>query len=635
MADEFFYPGTPYSLEPGYGELFIGYRLPAGVIGAPTSIQTANQIQEVSNLLNQGVKTIELQPLSAEIFDQIPKQHFKEINRLQKLTGAETSIHAPVIEPSGITRDGWSETDRESAERQLKMVVDKSHDLDPEGNTLINIHASAIAGAEFSPPSKEMTEQYTKQIRERKGRDPTHQELRKLEEKRIVAINQDTKQQTGVQREIKYYPDVGKRLTTAREEIETINNTEWINNVTNLAFYEKHANETINNAYADVAPLILKSNTGEKIPEEEIMKRAPALKSMQSGEVFLDNSEAAFRTLYNKAYKYSDKQTREYLEKEIAQPWREKLIELQKKGEIYGRLDPIQAQLQGADITHKKSELINQTINKLKAIGHKIETRSGEVFETSPPQLFKPIEDFVSDHTTETFANVALHAYEKYGNNAPILSVENLFPGMAFSRSEQLKGLVEDTRKKFVEGAVKKGRSRSEAESVAKKLIGATWDVGHINILRKGGYTKEDIVKETADIAPYVKHTHLTDNFGYADSHLPPGMGNVPTKEILEELEKAGVKGKKIIEAGGFVQHFKVPPTQAVLEALGSPISTMMAAPYWNQARTTYGNYFSGYGPIFPEQSFSMYGAGFSGMPSELGGQMPGKQSRFGGTPTQ
>src|SRR3989344_2088516 len=124
MSYEFFYPGTPYSLDPGYGEMFTGYRIPASEIGAPTSIQTANQIQEVSNLLNQGIKVIELQPLNAEVFDQIPKQHFKEINRLQKLAGAETSIHCPVLEPSGIGKEGWSETDRESAERQLKMVMD-------------------------------------------------------------------------------------------------------------------------------------------------------------------------------------------------------------------------------------------------------------------------------------------------------------------------------------------------------------------------------------------------------------------------------------------------------------------------------------------------------------------------------
>src|SRR4030043_239882 len=106
MAYESFYEGVPYSLEPvykakeGYGDVFTGYRSAFSKIGAPTSIQTANQIQEVANLLNQGVKHVELQPLSEGVFDQIPKQHFREIARLQKMAGAETSVHAPFIEPS-------------------------------------------------------------------------------------------------------------------------------------------------------------------------------------------------------------------------------------------------------------------------------------------------------------------------------------------------------------------------------------------------------------------------------------------------------------------------------------------------------------------------------------------------------
>ena len=80
----------------------------------------------------------------------------------------------------------------------------------------------------------------------------------------------------------------------------------------------------------------------------------------------------------------------------------------------------------------------------------------------------------------------------------------------------------------------------------------------------------------------------------------------------------------------------KTPPINATLEAFGSPMYLGRAmAPYWNQAASTYGSYFSGYGPFLPEQHFSMYGAGFSGMPVELGGQMPGKASRLSGTPNE
>ena len=40
-------------------------------------------------------------------------------------------------------------------------------------------------------------------------------------------------------------------------------------------------------------------------------------------------------------------------------------------------------------------------------------------------------------------------------------------------------------------------------------------------------------------------------------------------------------------------------------------------------------------GPINPQIHHSIYGAGFTTLPAELGGEMPGTQSRFAGTPNQ
>jgi hypothetical protein len=59
----------------------------------------------------------------------------------------------------------------------------------------------------------------------------------------------------------------------------------------------------------------------------------------------------------------------------------------------------------------------------------------------------------------------------------------------------------------------------------------------------------------------------------------------------------------------------------------------MEMGPSWNQAygRTNAG-YFAGYG-MNPDIHHSYFGAGFSNLPAELGGQMPGKASRFSGAP--
>ena len=81
MAYESFYQGTQSSLDPQYGN-FVGYRVPAGQLGATTSIQTANQVREVTNLLNQGIKNVEVSVIQPEIFEMIPDQHLTEINRL-------------------------------------------------------------------------------------------------------------------------------------------------------------------------------------------------------------------------------------------------------------------------------------------------------------------------------------------------------------------------------------------------------------------------------------------------------------------------------------------------------------------------------------------------------------------------
>ena len=60
---------------------------------------------------------------------------------------------------------------------------------------------------------------------------------------------------------------------------------------------------------------------------------------------------------------------------------------------------------------------------------------------------------------------------------------------------------------KLMKDAFKLGMKASKiTKKQAEKLIGVTWDVGHINMIRRLGYGKKDVVKETKKIAPYVKH---------------------------------------------------------------------------------------------------------------------------------
>jgi hypothetical protein len=231
----------------------------------------------------------------------------------------------------------------------------------------------------------------------------------------------------------------------------------------------------------------------------------------------------------------------------------------------------------------------------------------------------------------KTFRNLAIRSYREYNEKAPTIVVENIWEGLGFSTAEDMRKLLDKSRAGFEEYLVNNGKSENEAKKIAEKQLGVTWDMGHINMAKGKGFDDSYVEEETRKIAEYVKHVHVTDNFGFEDSHLIPGMGNVPIKKVLEQLEKAGKidEMKMIVEAGGINSAFKRLPHQMSLGSFNAGLGGIASG----QGGEMIGNYFGGYGTVSPEQHHNMYGAGFTTMPVELGGQMSGGQSRFGGTP--
>lgn len=594
---ENFYEGGYSSFSPSYGNVFTGYHIPSSNLGAPTKPDTANQIQQVNMLLNQGIIPIEVGTLDFEkAFEQIPKQHFKEMNRMAKLAGAKLSVHAPLIEPSGMGEQGWNESNRELAERQLKNVVEKSFELDPNGGMPITIHSSGLPGKEW------------KMIHKKEGDEG------KREVERIVIVEKETGKPHQIDEETLYYPiertEEGRiipanlekgRFESPENRVDNINHTQWDSSVSQLIFNKERADEILQQNVTQVSEEnYYKVKTGQKNFKDLTPPEQQSLYHLQNADMYLQDTQKNVEALFHKAFKNGTPEQQEIL-KEVSKKYAE---ELNKSG---GRLTGESQAMQNLLLTLKSRELA--------------------------PQLYQPIEEFAIDKSAQTFANVAFNAFQKFKDKAPTISIENMYPGMAFSSADDLKKLVDESRKKFVNLAEKKGMSKTSAEKQAEKMIGVTLDVGHLNIAKKKGFTDEDLRKEAAEIAKYVKHVHLTDNFGYSDSHLPPGMGNVPFKQILEELEEAG-KGdvRKVVEAGGFVQHFGTSPYPVALEAMGSPIYSMEMAPYWNQAIGFQQGYSGGYGLMLPSVNYATFGAGFSQLPSELGGQMPGAQgSRMSG----
>jgi len=573
------------------------YPIQTGSLGITTDPRSANILQEVSSKLSGGAKNIEIEGVSPEWIDSIPKQHFEETRRLAKLIGANLSLHGPVMDTTGIDvrRGGYSETDRELAEKKVLMSLERGHELDPKGNIPVTFHsAEGLTGSEF---------QFDKDG--------------KRDYKKIIAVNRETGDMHKLEEQEMFRPG-GEKVEgvpfTPERRLNSINTTSWDNSIFGVETNREHAERLLQ----DVHPLIISRFVGvqtRQIDPKEISQEEEALFSkIGTAYEFVAQARLSADSLFSKAYEFAKKDDD-----------KKALKVLEKYSKDYRELMGL-----GKD----KKTMAERSINPLLHIQALRDLRS--VLKQVQPKTFVPIEEFALEKSSQTYGNAAFKSYKQFKDNAPILSIENPPAGYALSTGEDVKNLVEKSKEEFVKRAVEEGMNRDKAKKAANKVIGATLDVGHMNMLRKYGYSEEDIVKESAKLAPILKHVHLSDNFGFEHTELPMGMGNVPLKEIMQKLGKKGFEARKIIEAGQWWQHFKSSPFQATLEQMGSPMYSTRVSPYWNQNIGLYQDYGAGYGMMLPQINYQTFGAGFSQLPSELGGQMPGAGgSRMGGKPME
>lgn len=611
-----FYAGADYGLDPGYADEFsLGmsaeYPMPASQLAVTTDPRTANQLKEVSDKLSTGAKTIEVVGVSAEVLESIPQQHLDEINKLKKITGIDLTFHGPVIEPSGITRYGLGEGNRQQAENQMWSAVERAHKLDPEGNIVVTFHSSE------GVPTPIVT---------------TYDEKTGKEEiKEFFVVDEQNERMIPMQLKPSYFKGEDQlpesqeaQMKKLEKSIEKQNKDAWFRQLQGVSYHANQGATIINSIISGKKTPTAKEEESKLLKAyekqlegksyDDLLKDRPAIKEefkgrMQDiahGDIYLRDAYQDLQNLFNQSY--------EVAKRNGAKDDLKKLDKFRKEiGDKVGYIeDPKKME--------EFSEVILEGVNVLRSI--------------QPPQSIRPLRDFAIEKSSETFSNIALNAYNKFKDTAPIISVENPPVGIGLAKADDLREVVDLAREKFVEKAKEQGLSGSEAKKQAEKLLGVTWDVGHINMARKYGYGDETLIEETKKVAPYVKHVHLSDNFGMEHTELPMGMGNVPTKPMLEAIAKYNKQAKKIIEGGQWYQHFQTSPLKESLKAFGSPIYAMQAGPTWNQVANASGGYFAGYGQMLPEQHFSMYGSGFSNLPPELGGQMSGR-SRVGGTPME
>ena len=592
-SNEYFYGGKTYNLDPKYGSPIM-YGSNFSQLSSALDPRTANQIKEATETLNTGIRNLEVGNVQPDVFESVPKQHFKEMNRLAKLTGAKLSFHAPMIDPTGITEHGWEKMNQDAAEKQLWSAIEKSQELNP-GENVVTFHASSVP-----LPSAEF-----------KIKDGKTEKV-----KSMILIDPQGKLHP-IKEEEKYFPlgikgeKVGAPIPTSpkfEDEIRKQNDDLWSQQLSQLNFYSQRGTSEM----GDMNKLGIDKLNFKELKKEENSewKKWEGLQMHAA----LDLSEAyrQLKSMYELAYK-SAKNTGDNKTIKELDIYANKILPLAGNFEnIRGNKENLQ----------KFSDLIEEGVNLL-----------GE----KKPEILRPLRDFAIEKSAETTANLALRGYNEFKDKAPIIALEN-HPAQQslLTTGEDLRDVIKKAQKLFIEKAKKEGMSEGEATKQAEKLIGATWDVGHINMMRRFGYDKSDILKQTDAVAPFVKKVHLSDNFGFEHTELPMGMGNVPMKEIMEKIGKEGYDVKKVIEAGNWWQHFSPggktnSPLVPTMQGLGTQMYG--GSPGWNQIYGTPGGYFTGYGTMLPEQHFSLYGAGFSNLPMELGGQISGKDSRFSGTP--
>ncbi len=510
------------------------------------------------------------------------------------------TFHGPLVEPTGVSRQGWEEAHRKKAELQMINAVRRSHELDPKGNVVVTFHSS---NGLPEPETKIINDKGEKELKE------------------FWIVNEANGNFQNVAPEVNYLAKETK--FEPKDILKKRNEDNWFKALQQVNFHTHQGAQIIEHALEPVTNLpeeqkkllekqeILKAYGKPGEAQETIKELGPfgqvlekKMTEMTHGDIYLRESYGEFQNLFNLAYKNTEEKSED----------RKKLDAF--RDEIAPKLE--QLKKDPSKVADLANEMI-KGINILRTI--------------NPPETEKQLREWAIDKASTTFANVAFDAYKEFKNSAPIISVENPPVGMGLSRADDLREIVEESRKKFVEQAKKSGVSESNAKAQAEKLIGVTWDVGHINMLRGQGYGEKHVIKETEKIAPYVKHVHLSDNFGLEHTELPMGMGNVPTKQMLELIDKYNKRAKKIAETGTWFEPFKFTPVKQTLSAFGSPLYEGRG-PYWNQVADLSAGYFVGQGMINPPIHHSLFGAGFSNLPVELGGQMAGR-SRVSGAPIE
>lgn len=218
-----------------------------------------------------------------------------------------------------------------------------------------------------------------------------------------------------------------------------------------------------------------------------------------------------------------------------------------------------------SDVLKQAKKQLEGQLQHLK-LGALTYTQQAENIRQTQENL-KTIKDYAVQKSADTIARAGLFAMQKsqqMQTKEPIyVAPENIFPESYGSHPQELKKLILESRKSMAEQLNRMhGYEQKTAERLAEDHIKATFDIGHGYTWRKyyAGDPGKSIAENDANFkrwllnqvedlakAGIIGNVHVSDNFGYEDEHVDPGMGRAPIKEFIEKIKKYGV-GHVIVE---------------------------------------------------------------------------------------
>jgi len=542
--------------------------------------------------------------------ESIGKIEREQIRELANVNNAKFSVHATpnIGGASGLTREGFSEEARMESYREISKAIEFAADASTGGAVVFHT-------GEWQRPIVDIKSGMFKEYPTEEKRSPVYVVDNRTGE--IKAFRRDHRVfQPKFHTAETYGKETGKKFVGTKDKKNgfIVQADDWIDMEGNVIKHEWLFEKGKTDELFNRIPVWNKEKTNFMVEEKTFEDfETEAKKYNQDPGVFFMKSQTANQVLQYKGNSLFHGAQYDQLT--------EKFNALQESLDFYNKLDENTPDDEKWRLMTEK-RLVPNGLGAPKNIPIKeylqeevkeVKDRMRHIHESSASadamaiqaqrqmEEFVTLEQFGMKKTAETISDLGIKAMivskkRKADLKEDIyIAPESFMPQMYGSHPDEIRDVIETSRKAMAETLQRQGYGRDEAKDLAKRHIKATLDTGHFNMWRKymqpkEGEKPEDAEKrfekwyldETEKLAKdgIVGHIHLTDNFGYDDEHVTPGQGNVPIKEFMKRMEKAGMKDF-IVERGGdnpdAMWHF--------LSDMGSPIYGLKNRMNFSQVR--------------------------------------------------